>query len=304
MSSNTELVYCQILGDSISTSLCLEEQGQRGCRGCDAPCRHCTACKSRPSTNPKFGLCDACLTAAERPVKTRKERTPHLLNRVWRFMEASASRGEVPKPETFRKQEPSNTEEIEIEIVPALQAREETDAERWKRLMSDSVFRAWYDAVCMKDAKCIARTLKPIFSKPAPRVWCARCRNKPSEEGTDRCNNCRSRYCAYAGFLPIHPPAPIEQEEWVKMLLSDCWDAVIMGRQNARLVMHYRDVARLDPITLDRFEQDDRIVLLTAKRGKGKKAKHCLVFSSADEARFFLLLHDDEDALAYPWGAK
>lgn len=62
--SSEKPVYCRLLGGSIPASLCSQEQGQRGCKGCDAPSRRCEACGTRTSAHPKFGLCDPCLQAA------------------------------------------------------------------------------------------------------------------------------------------------------------------------------------------------------------------------------------------------
>ncbi len=53
-------VYCQILTGAIPVELCNEEQGQAGCKGCDALSRKCEKCKKTSCEDRATGLCGGC----------------------------------------------------------------------------------------------------------------------------------------------------------------------------------------------------------------------------------------------------
>ncbi len=54
--------FCQIVGQEITATICLETQGQEGCFGCAAPTRLCELCHKRPVDVPAVGMCSRCLT--------------------------------------------------------------------------------------------------------------------------------------------------------------------------------------------------------------------------------------------------
>ena len=57
-----ETPYCQIAGREITSTNCLETQGQDGCFGCAAATRLCEICKKDLVAVPAVGMCSTCLT--------------------------------------------------------------------------------------------------------------------------------------------------------------------------------------------------------------------------------------------------
>lgn len=67
------LVHCQLAESEIPKSVCLEEQGDEGCRGCRASTRKCVKCgSSKGIADPKVGLCATCHGRALRSVTDLK----------------------------------------------------------------------------------------------------------------------------------------------------------------------------------------------------------------------------------------
>lgn len=101
-------VFCQMLGGMIMGGVCAEEQGQKGCRGCNASTRLCKKCKLQSVANPDSGLCAGCGTEgditvrAERPEKRSRFSAvdaDDLHRRIQMFRERYPEPEEIPESE-------------------------------------------------------------------------------------------------------------------------------------------------------------------------------------------------------------
>ena len=77
-------------------------------------------------------------------------------------------------------------------------------------------------------------------------------------------------------------------------LLCTATESVTMGGRDVLVVREYRKVFKLHRKVLDSYEQDAWIVPLT-RRGMHGKARHCLVFDDAEDARDEPMMMDFDD---------
>lgn len=288
--SDSPTVYCRLLRDSIPTTLCATEQGQPGCNGCTAPTRLCETCKAARSTHPKFGLCEGCLQSAiaknwcERCRKARRTNGP-LCQNCWAWQNRHPGAEVLPrgrgreavdvaallnKVELFTRSATSTPAPRTPVVAPPTQVITSISVTN-DTFVKDSWYHAWsWNAD--KDPERILRSHLPLLFKPRP----------------------------------VHPRPPVSQaltlDVWVDRLNHHYCDIIQYDGVEVALVQDFRKAMPVDQVHMERFILDPRIILLTHRRSrKLRPSAHCVVCTTAEEARFVeahLFLADPDDLLA------
>lgn len=271
------MVYCQIVGGSITTSICADKQGDKPCMGCKAPSRVCNRCKSQPVSDATSGLCQSCIPTSRRRGKSKGlHRSPaDLLARTEAIFSGTFTSASVPAQAATTRTIPlsrqimteltpvpiltSVPEKIEIESV-LIDERQARRNEYIKR----KVYRRWWQSVALKNSARILGAMdihpyKPTAVIPHPKL--------------------------VSNYLSCNA--------WVEMLIDACADYVTWHGTEVGLVVNFADAIPLPAPLLQFYLCDERVILLSNRRQVHKSSKHLLVFETGHKAEMFWLVMAD-----------
>ncbi len=152
---------------------------------------------------------------------------------------------------------------------------------------NDPHYRYWFENTDHINYKRAISNLEICQKKPAPLHWCSHCRWRIASKGQQRCGSCTKLSSDVPASI-MRPPRPtISQDEWVRYLSEDYAEPVELEGTIIYVVLKFRTIFGLDPVSQSQYEQDDRIVLLETP--SGRIAKHCLVVD--DEMERIIAVH-------------
>lgn len=268
------MVYCQIVGGSITTSICADKQGDKPCMGCKAPSRVCNRCKSQPVSNVISGLCQGCVPTPRRRSDKSKglhrspadllARTEAIFSRAFTstsvLAQAATTQSIRPPRQIVTELTPvpiltSVPEKIEIESAPI----DERQARR-DQYIKREIYKRWWQSAVLKNSARVLGAMDIYPHKPTAAI-------------------------PHPGLVANY----MSCDAWVEMLIDACADYVMWHGTEVGLVVNFANVIPLPSSLMQSYLRDDRIVLLSSRSQIHRPSKHLLVFETGQEAEEVLL---------------